>query len=52
VVLIALIDEDNSNKAYLKLLKHGADPNKIIQIPYYNQKENIQNLLLKFKINL
>jgi glycosyltransferase involved in cell wall biosynthesis len=52
VILIALIDEDNSNKAHSKLLKHGADPSKIIQIPYYNQKENIQNLLLKFKINL
>jgi glycosyltransferase involved in cell wall biosynthesis len=52
IILIALIDEDNSSKAYLKLLKHGADPDKIIQIPYYNQKKNIQNLLLEFKINL
>jgi glycosyltransferase involved in cell wall biosynthesis len=52
VVLIALIDEDNSHKAYLKLIKHGVDANKIIQIPHYNQKENIQNLLLEYKINL
>jgi glycosyltransferase involved in cell wall biosynthesis len=51
-VLIALIDEDNSNKAVSKLVKHGVDINKIIQIPYQNQKENIQNLLLEFKIKL
>lgn len=51
-VLIVLIDEDNSNKAYSKLIKQGVDANKIIQIPYQNQKENIQKLLLEFKINL
>jgi len=51
-VLIALIDENNSHQAYLKLIKHGVDINKIIQMPYQNQKENIQNLLLEFKINL
>jgi hypothetical protein len=51
-VLIALIDENNSHQAYLKLIKHGVDPNKIIQLPYHNQKENIQNLLLEFQINL
>ena len=51
-ILIALIDENNSHQAYLKLVKHGVDANKIIQIPYHNQKENIQNLLLEFKINL
>jgi glycosyltransferase involved in cell wall biosynthesis len=51
-VLISLIDENNSHQAYLKLVKHGVDPDKIIQIPYSNQKENIQNLLLEFQINL
>jgi len=51
-ILIALIDENNSHQAYLKLIKHGVDPNKIIQLPYHNQKENIQNLLLEFQINL
>jgi glycosyltransferase involved in cell wall biosynthesis len=51
-ILIALIDENNSHQAYLKLVKHGVDASKIIQIPYHNQKENIQNLLLEFKINL
>jgi len=51
-ILIALIDENNSHQAYLKLVKHGVDPNKIIQLPYHNQKENIQNLLLEFQINL
>jgi glycosyltransferase involved in cell wall biosynthesis len=51
-VLIALIDENNSHQAYLKLIKHGVDVNKIIQIPYYNQKEDIQKLLLEYKINL
>ena len=52
VVLIALIDENNSHQAYLKLVKHGVDTNKIVQIPYHSQKENIQKLLLKYKINL
>ena len=51
-VLISLIDENNSHQAYLKLIKHGVDANKIIQIPYNTQKENIQNLLLEYKINL
>jgi glycosyltransferase involved in cell wall biosynthesis len=51
-VLIALIDEDNSNQAYSKLIEHGVNKNKIIQISHYNKKENVQELLLKFKINL
>ena len=51
-VLIALIDEDNSNKAYSKLVKHGVIEQKIIQIPYYNGDTNIQNYLRKYKINL
>jgi len=51
-ILIALIDEDNSNIAFSKLIENGADKEKIIQLPYYNQKENIQNLLLEYKINL
>ena len=51
-VLIALIDEDNSNQAFLKLIEHGVNKNKIIQVYHYDKKENIQELLLKFKINL
>ena len=51
-VIIALIDEDNSNQALLKLVEHGIDKEKIIQISFYNKKENIQELLLKYKINL
>ena len=51
-VLIALIDEDNSNKAVSKLVKHGVNQEKIIQIPYYTKNQNIQNHLLKYKINL
>ena len=51
-VIIALIDEDNSNQALLKLVEHGIDKEKIIQISFYNNKENIQELLLKYKINL
>jgi glycosyltransferase involved in cell wall biosynthesis len=51
-ILIALIDEDNSNQAYLKLIEHGVNKNKIIQIFHYNKKENVQELLSKFKINL
>ena len=51
-VIIALIDEDNSNLALLKLIEHGIDKNKIIQVSHYNKKENIQNLLLEYKINL
>jgi glycosyltransferase involved in cell wall biosynthesis len=47
-VLITLIDEDNSNQAVLKLIKHGVDKDKIIQIPRYN----ILVSLLQFKINL
>ena len=51
-VLIALIDEDNSNQAFSKLVKHGVNEKKIIQVSHYNKKENIQEELLKFKINL
>jgi len=51
-ILIALIDEDNSNIAFSKLVEYGVDKEKIIQISYYEQKENIQNILLKYKINL
>jgi glycosyltransferase involved in cell wall biosynthesis len=51
-ILIALVDEDNSNKARTKLIKHGVLEEKIIQIPYYNKNKNIQNQLLKYKINL
>ncbi len=51
IILIALIDEDNSNKALSKLIKHGADKEKIIQVSCYNQN-NIQTLLSEYKINL
>jgi len=51
-VIIALIDEDNSNQALSKLVEHGVDRNKIIQVSHYNKKENIKNLLLEYKINL
>jgi glycosyltransferase involved in cell wall biosynthesis len=50
-VIIALIDEDNSNQAFLKLVEHGVDAEKIIQVSHYKEK-NIQKLLLKYKINL
>jgi len=51
-VLIALIDEDNSDKAYHKLLKHGVGKEKIIQIPFHNTVKNIQEHLLKYQIQL
>jgi glycosyltransferase involved in cell wall biosynthesis len=50
-IIIALIDEDNSNQAVSKLLKYGVDKNKIIQIPVYNITTP-QILLSQFKINL
>jgi glycosyltransferase involved in cell wall biosynthesis len=50
-VIIALIDEDNSNQAFLKLVEHGVDAEKIIQVSHYKEK-NIQKLLLEYKINL
>ena len=50
-IIIALIDEDNSNQIFLKLIKHGIDKNKIIQIPVYNITSPII-LLSQFKINL
>ena len=50
-VIIALIDEDNSNQALSKLIEYGIDKNKIIQIPVYNTKSP-QILLSQFKINL
>jgi hypothetical protein len=51
-ILVALIDEDNSNIACAKLVEHGVAKEKIIQIPYYSKDKNIQNQLLKYKINL
>ena len=47
-ILITLIDEDNSNQALLKLIKHGVDKDKIIQLPYHNILESLS----QFKINL
>jgi glycosyltransferase involved in cell wall biosynthesis len=51
MILIALVDEDNSNHAVMKLLECGVDRQKIMQLPYYG-KQNIQKLLLKYKIDL
>jgi hypothetical protein len=51
-IIIALIDEDNSHIARLRLIECGVDENKIIQVSHYNKKENIENLLLEYKINL
>ena len=51
-ILVALIDEDNSNTTYTRLIEYGVTKEKIIQIPYYNKSKNIQNQLLKHKINL
>jgi glycosyltransferase involved in cell wall biosynthesis len=50
-ILIALIDEDISNETFLKLVEHGVDEKKIIQVSHYN-KTNIQELLEEYKINL
>jgi glycosyltransferase involved in cell wall biosynthesis len=50
-VLIALIDEDNSNDALMKLIEYGVDKKKIIQVSHYNTSD-IQKLLLEYKINL
>lgn len=51
VIIIALIDENNSKQAVLKLIKHGVDKNKIIQLPIYNCTSP-QMLLSQFKIKL
>lgn len=51
VIIIALIDENNSNKAVSKLVKHGVDKNKIIQLPIYDYVSP-QILLSQFKIKL
>lgn len=52
VAIIALIDEDNSNKARLKLIECGVSEEKIVQISYYRNKKNIEQLLLEYKIKL
>ena len=51
-ILIAFIDEENSDDAVAKLIKQGVPKEKIIQVSHYEQKENIQKLLLEYKINL
>jgi len=51
VIIVALIDENNSNQAVSKLIKHGIDKNKIIQLPIYNYNSP-QLLLSQFNINL
>jgi glycosyltransferase involved in cell wall biosynthesis len=51
VVLITLIDQDNSNQAFLQLTRHGVDPAKIIQVSHYSSRD-VQNLLSQYKINL
>jgi glycosyltransferase involved in cell wall biosynthesis len=50
-IIIALMDEDNSNQIFSKLIKQGIDKNRIIQIPIYNIYSP-QILLSQFKINL
>ena len=50
-VLITLIDEDNSNLAFAKLVQYGVDPNKIAQVSHYSQHD-VQKLLLEYKLNL
>lgn len=50
VVLVALIDEDNSNRAYSKLIQHGVSADKIVQMPFYKEGESIQEHLLKYQI--
>jgi len=50
-IIIALMDEDNSNQIFSKLIKQGIDKNKIIQTPIYNIYSP-QILLSQFKINL
>lgn len=51
-ILVALIDEDISNYTVSKLIEYGADKEKIIQVSHYNNKNDIQKLLLEYKINL
>jgi glycosyltransferase involved in cell wall biosynthesis len=51
-IVIALIDEDISNQTRSKLIECGVDENKIFQVSHYNKKENIEHLLLEYKINL
>ena len=50
-IIIALIDEDNSNQAVSELIRHGVDVSNIIQLSHYTN-QNIQQLLLEYKINL
>jgi len=50
-IVIALIDEDISNKTLLKLIDLGVDKNKVIQISHYNGGD-IQYLLSEYKIKL
>ena len=51
-ILVALIDEDNANRALSKLKKYGVDDSKIIQLPYYGQNEKIQTFLSQYGIRL
>lgn len=51
VILITLIDENNSNNVLLKLVESGIDKQKILQVRYYGKKD-VQKLLLQYKIEL
>jgi glycosyltransferase involved in cell wall biosynthesis len=50
-IIIALIDENNSNRAVSELLRRGVDISNIIQVSHY-RNQNIQQHLLEYKINL
>lgn len=50
-VLVALIDEDNSNQVISKLVDCGVDRDKIIQVSHYGDQD-IQRILLEYKIKL
>ena len=50
-VLLALIDEDNSNLALTELVNNGVDVKKIKQISYYGNQD-IEKLLLEYKLKI
>jgi glycosyltransferase involved in cell wall biosynthesis len=51
LVLITLIDEDNSNQAFSQLVDHGVDPTRIVQVSHYGNS-SVQKLLQQYNINL
>jgi len=50
-VLLALIDQDNSNQALLELTSHGVDAKRIKQISHY-ENQDIEKLLSEYKLKL